>query len=82
VILDSMSGLPPLKAATTLAPGTWSLAAGLLRISVKAVAWDVSRPMRPIFRSAAWTREVMANTKVAGTKARGNLMEALLAVFF
>jgi hypothetical protein len=38
--------------------------------------------MRPIFRSAAWTREVMAKTKVAGTKARGDLMEALLAVFF
>ena len=51
--LDSMSGLPPLKAATTFAPATWSFAAGLLRISVNAVTCEVSSPMMPRRISAA-----------------------------
>src|SRR5436853_567531 len=48
-----MSGLPPLNAATTLPPGTWSLFVGLFSSSVKATTWEVSRPMIPILRSAA-----------------------------
>ena len=47
-MLDSMSGLPPLKAAITLAPFTWSFAVSSLMIFVKAVTWEVSRPIRPI----------------------------------
>src|SRR5207245_1148412 len=50
---DSMSWLPPLKAAMTLAPATCPLACGLFRSSVNSGTWEVSQPMMPIRNSEA-----------------------------
>src|ERR1051325_9011222 len=62
--LEGMSGLPPLKAATTLAPETWALAAGLLSASVKATTCEVSQPMMPRRRSAQNADEQPSSTRM------------------
>ncbi len=48
-----MSGLPPLNAPTTRAPGMWSFWDASFSIFVNAVTWEVSSPIIPILRSAA-----------------------------
>src|SRR5438034_1396264 len=52
-----MSLLPPLKAATTLAPATCPLACGLFRSSVNSGTWEVSQPMMPTRNSEAIAAE-------------------------
>ena len=47
VALASMSGLPPLKAATTRAPGMWSGMVASFISCVNAPACDVSSPISP-----------------------------------
>ena len=44
VRLDSTSGLPPLKAATTRIPGTWSGLEGSFNTFVNAMTCEVSKP--------------------------------------
>src|SRR6266550_5329622 len=56
-----MSGLPPLKAATTLPPVTCCGVLGSLSNLVKAMTCEVSRPIKPIWSSAPEERWIMAN---------------------
>ena len=52
-LLDATSGLPPLKAATMRAPGTWFGDDGSLNAVANPMTWEVSVPTRPRRRSAA-----------------------------
>src|SRR5260370_23850265 len=58
--LDSMSGLPPLYAATMRAPATWSDAFGSFSVLVNAVTCEVSVPTMPRRKSAALASEIQA----------------------
>src|SRR6516164_488244 len=68
-----MSGLPPLQAATTLPPGTYSLSAGSLSCLVKAMQWEVSQPMMPMRSSAPRPAAVVASP-TANTGRKGKFI--------
>src|SRR4051812_6795147 len=67
-MLEGISGLPPLNAATTLAPARSSLFVGLLMSSVNATQWDVSHPIIPSRNSAL--AGVIENVKTGRRQAR------------
>jgi hypothetical protein len=67
----------PLYAATTLPPGTWSLALGLFNVSVNAGTWEVSHPMTP----DAKVRTVGQGTSENQDKSRSAIIGFHAAIF-